>query len=269
MLCSIECNRSRPIADDPSSTSFRDDVRGWAKITKNVFVWDYVIQFSNLVSPFPNFRVLQPNVRFFAENHARGMFAQGNREVRGELAELRSYVLAKLLWNPESDVQKLIDEFLRGYYGPAASAIGDYLALVHDELGKRTVIVSLLLGDYLVLVHDELEASGAGLSIFGSPGDARNGYLAESKLERYKAIFDRAESLAAPDPVLLARVLVARMPLQYAQLELRYGTKAERRTVADRLFRTARACGLKQFTEWNLSVAEYRKKLDEGFAKEK
>ena len=81
VLCNIECNRSRPIATDSGSASFRADVEGWAKICDNILIWDYVIQFANLVSPFPNLRVLQPNIRYFVDNHSVAMFQQGNREV--------------------------------------------------------------------------------------------------------------------------------------------------------------------------------------------
>jgi hypothetical protein len=34
-----------------------------------IFIWDYVIQFANLVSPFPNLRVLAPNVLYFVDHH--------------------------------------------------------------------------------------------------------------------------------------------------------------------------------------------------------
>jgi len=60
MFCSIECNRSRPIPKDSLSASFRKDTEDWCKLTSNIFMWDYVVQFRNLLSPFPNLRVLQP-----------------------------------------------------------------------------------------------------------------------------------------------------------------------------------------------------------------
>lgn len=81
MFCNIECNRSRPIATDSTSASFRRDMEQWAELTDNILVWDYVIQFKNLVSPFPNFHTLQPNIQYFVDNHVVAMFEQGNREV--------------------------------------------------------------------------------------------------------------------------------------------------------------------------------------------
>src|SRR3546814_4483113 len=76
----------------PYTTLFRSarDVQEWGKIAKDIIVWDYVIQFNHLVSPFPNLHVLQPNIQFFATNGVSAMFEQGNSEVGGEFAELRS-----------------------------------------------------------------------------------------------------------------------------------------------------------------------------------
>ena len=172
MLCSIECNRSRPIADDPASASFVKDVEDWSALTHNILLWDYVIQFRNLVSPFPNLRVLQPNIRFFVENGITSVFEQGLSELHGEFAELRAYLIAKLLWNPYADADSLMDDFLRGYYGGAAPQIRRYIDTMHDALA----------------------ASGEELSIYGYPWPSRNGYLSPVMMHAYDSLFDRGRT---------------------------------------------------------------------------
>ncbi|MCC6446789.1 MAG: DUF4838 domain-containing protein [Armatimonadetes bacterium] len=246
MLCSIECNRSRPIPTDPSSASFRDDVENWSKLSDNVFVWDYVVQFSNLVSPFPNLRVLQPNMKFFIDNNAKGMFAQGNRERGGEFAELRAYLLAKLMWQPDCDIERAMEDFLKGYYGPAARPIRQYIDLMHDTL----------------------EQSGKGLYSFGGPGDHRDGYLSPEAVVRYNALFDEAERRAAQDKAVLLRVQSARLPLMYAQLQLGDGDAAARRAVARKLFDISDKTGLLMFNEWNLPTEKYKAQMTEALEKE-
>ena len=42
-----------PTAEDSMSISFVKDVKDWGRIASDIIVWDYVIQFNNLVSPFP------------------------------------------------------------------------------------------------------------------------------------------------------------------------------------------------------------------------
>lgn len=197
MFCNIECNRSEPIATDSTSASFRRDMEAWARLTDNILVWDYVIQFKNLVSPFPNFHTLQPNIQYFVDNHVVAMFEQGNREVGGEFAALRAYLIAKLLWNPAADADSLMNDFLNGYYGPAGVHIKEYINLITQNLVQ----------------------SGKPLSIFGAPTDGADSYLSPENLAIYEGCFDRAEAAVANRPEYLERVRIARQPLRYAELE--------------------------------------------------
>ncbi|MBE7498964.1 MAG: DUF4838 domain-containing protein [Verrucomicrobiales bacterium] len=131
-LCSIECNFREPL-DHPVNAKFADDIRGWEKISDRLYIWDYTTDFAHYVQPHPNWFVLGPNVRFFAAHHVKGLFEQGAYQSHGsEFSELRAWVLAQLLWNPQLDDRALIREFLEGYYGPAAARpIQQYLELLH------------------------------------------------------------------------------------------------------------------------------------------
>ena len=95
-------------------------------------MWDYVTEFGHYLSPWPNLYSLQPNIKFFIENQVRGLFEQGPGTT-SEFAELRTYLLAKLLWNPDTNVSATIDDFLAGYYGHAAAPLRDYIELVHAK----------------------------------------------------------------------------------------------------------------------------------------
>ena len=133
-LCSIECSFSKPLADERNK-AFRDDIVGWSKICNRLYVWDYVTNFRHYVMPHPNLRVLGPNAKFFAEHNVKGIFEQGSYNTYGaEMAELRAWVLAKLLWDPSCDGQELIDEFIKGYYGPAGPAVKRYLDVMHNAV---------------------------------------------------------------------------------------------------------------------------------------
>jgi hypothetical protein len=197
MLCSIECNRSKPIDAVGQDASFVKDVQDWGRLTHNIFLWDYVIQFRNLVSPFPNLRVLQPNMQFFVRNGINSVFEQGLPEMYGEFAELRAYLVSKLLWNPSVNVDSVMNDFLQGYYGDAAPFVRRYIDTMHDALEK----------------------SGEGLSCFGYPFPSKDGYLSAAMMDRYITFFDSAEAAVAGQPDYLFRVQTARLPLQYALLE--------------------------------------------------
>ena len=190
-LCSIECSFSKPLADERNK-AFRDDLLGWSKICDRLYVWDYTTNFANYVLPHPNLRVLGPNIRFFVDHGVQGVFEQGAYQSYGsEMAELRGWVLAKLLWDPSRDPQKLIDEFLDGYYGPAARSVREYLKLTHDAV----------------------EASGDPLGCF-SPADAK--FLSLKTLSEGLRLLKAAEAAASGDAAIRHRVHVAQLPVLYA-----------------------------------------------------
>jgi hypothetical protein len=198
MFCSIECNRSLSLATDSLSASFRKDAEDWCALTDNIFMWDYVVQFRNMVSPFPNLRVLQPNIQYFRDKGMKMMFQQGTGGNISEFYELRQYLIAKLLWNPDADVQVLTDDFLKGYYGTAAGHISQYITTMHDAL----------------------EQSGGMLGIYGYPYDGIQTYLTPGLIKSYAAMFDQAEIAVRDEPAYLERVKLSRLPLEFAILDI-------------------------------------------------
>ena len=135
-LCSIECNFARPLTD-PSNKTFFQDLVGWSKVSRRLYVWDYVTDFAHYLKPHPNVFVLGPNVKTFVTHGVRGIFEQGSYTTPGgDMSLLKTWVLAKLLWNPERDPGALIREFLHGYFGPAGPHVGRYLRLLHADAVK-------------------------------------------------------------------------------------------------------------------------------------
>lgn len=198
MLCTIECNRSKPIAGNSGKGSFARDIVDWGKLTDNIYLWDYVVQFRNYANPFPNLRVLQPNIQFFRDNNVRMMFQQGSGGSTSEFHNLRAYIISKLLWNPDADVDVIIGDFVNNYYGPAAPFILEYITTMHDALEK----------------------SNATLGIYGYPWDGAYTYLTPELLDKYTELFDKAEEVVKDDTVYYDRYRFARVPLEYAILEI-------------------------------------------------
>ena len=189
-LCSIECDFARPLTAETNQT-FADDIRGWSKICDRLYIWDYTTNFSHYIQPHPNLRALGPNIRFFVEHGVKGIFEQGAYTSLGaEFAELKAWVLAHLLWNPDLDDAALVEEFVRGYYGPAAPHISEYIKLIYDEA----------------------EATDTYLGCFSS---MHAPFLNLTMLGRAHELLNRAEAAVASDPDLLHRVKVAHLPVLY------------------------------------------------------
>jgi len=192
-LCSIECNFAKPL-DDKSNMSFRKDIADWSKLTDRLYIWDYVTNFAHYLQAHPNLRVIGPNVRFYVKNHVKGLFEQGDYQCVGsEFGALRSWMLGKLLWNPDSNDKALLKEFLNGYYGPAAPHINRYINLIHDTEAKSNFYMSI-----------------------GAQPNAP--YVAPAILDKSAKIFEQALSAVADKPEYLRRVEIAEMSVMYSRI---------------------------------------------------
>ncbi len=226
-LCSIECCFAHPLATCTAEENrrFRDDIIAWQPVAPLLYVWDYTTDFGNYQQPFPNFDALQPNVRFFVQHGVKGLFEQGNYSPggAGEMEPLRAYLLAKLLWNPEADVQKLTDEFLEAYYGKAAPNLRAYLELLHRQVRD---------GKTHAHIYDNSKAA----------------YLNPEFLAAALKVLDEAEQVAENETVR-ARAQVARLPVWYVQLagnHLKGEARAER---LRRFLELARKAGISHISE--------------------
>lgn len=135
-LCSIECEFSRSMAESlcPDNAAFRKDIVDWGGATDFLYVWDYVTDFACYPHIFPNLGSLQKNVQFFRDHGVKNLFEQGACQGRhAGFAELKAWLLAKWLWNPDLPQEPLLDDFFTGYYGKGAP----YVRRVFDEANRR------------------------------------------------------------------------------------------------------------------------------------
>ncbi len=198
MLCSIDADREVPLTDNKSGRAFVSALKGWSEMSNNLFVWDYGINFDNYLSPFPNFHVLKANMKLFHEHGTTMHFSQIGGARGCNFAELRAYMVSKLLWNVNADAEAIMLDFLQAYYGDASAFILEYI---------KTMEASLL-------------KSGDRLWIYDSPVSFKNGILLPGLMSRYEELFERAEAAVEYDSTLLARVQIAGMPLLYSYLEI-------------------------------------------------
>jgi len=191
---------SHPIATCPNNADYKRRAESWSEITQHLYIWHYIVDFMHYYNPFPNFRAMSADVKFYRDIGVEGIYLQGMSKSGGggEFSLLRPYYGMKLLWDPDQDPEELRRDFLQGYYGAAAEPIEEYVELLLTEATDKNV-------------HMHLYTNPA------------QGYLPDSVVAKGESLFDQAESLVKDNAELLERVRVARMPLVYARLFPRNG----------------------------------------------
>ena len=196
-LCTVECCFSHPLEKCPFNRKFVEDIRGWSRICRRLYIWDYAINFSHSVMPYPNLDVIQPNMDFFVRHGVTGVYEEANFfSTGGEFAELRTYLINKALWNPRTNNVKNMQEFLNAYYGPAAPFLATYIKKLHRFVCGNPNM------------HIRIETP---------PSYHLN---APRFLKESIQIFQEAREVVKDDETLLHRVNVAMLPLIYTKFSL-------------------------------------------------
>lgn len=254
IFCPIELNRGKAITSE-NAPSFVKTLENWSVTSPHLFLWDYTVQFSNYMSPFPNFESFQGNYKLFKKNKVKGLFVQGYSDIAGDFSELRQYLLAKLMWNTDIDVEATTADFLRGFYGKAAPFVGKYLNLLETNQKK----------------------SNTYLDIYSSPVDARNTFLTPEAMDQYDQLLEQASGAVENDSVLSSRIQKLRLALEYVYFEQAKfygknqhgmfivnskGEKTVREGLTERVLKFTKACnqfGIYELSEGGLSPDNYYK----------
>ena len=128
----------------PLNQTFKDYLDGWSVLCDNgnLSVWQYNTNFNNILCMHKNFDTEATTLRAYADAGVTRMYMQGHGNVyQAGMIELRNYVHAKLMWNPNLNYNELANEFIEHYYGPAAEDISEmYLKQTsyYEYLHSRT-----------------------------------------------------------------------------------------------------------------------------------
>jgi hypothetical protein len=137
-LCSIECCFGHTL-DNPTckaNAEFMQDLEEWSKICDRLYIWNYNLNCDESINIYANFGVLQRDVQVFYEHNVKGIYQQGVYyidESDGEFAEMRTYLLSKLMQNPYLDYDEEMLGYLNGVYGPGGKYLKEFIDIVTDH----------------------------------------------------------------------------------------------------------------------------------------
>jgi hypothetical protein len=111
---------------------------------------------------------------------------------------LNYYVLAKLLWNPNLNVDSIIDDYCANGFGPAAKEIREYFNALEENMDRYAC--------------DNIYSQKTFCKI-----------LSKATIHRLERILEKAELKTAGNSVVLARIAFLRNGLEYAKARLKSG----------------------------------------------
>lgn len=132
--------------DDPTSpmnACFINDLKAWRNLTPNILIQYHTgANYFCGLFPQPEWFHFQKNIQLFDHYQVRGIIVYTPSQKPPSFTEwdaLKSYLLARLIWDPDLIIEEEINRFANAYYGSAGSKFVEYLNY-QQEFVKRNYI---------------------------------------------------------------------------------------------------------------------------------
>ena len=168
---------------------FMQQLNQWKKVTKNIYIWDYINNFDDYLTPFPILKIAQQRLRFFKQNGASGIFFNGSGYSYSSFDAMRTFVLSALLINPELPVEELVRDYFNQEYPLSKKWLYDYYINLENSVqsGKK-------LGIYAGIA--ELEQSFLNPEKFIKFYDEMGDYVSDAKGKERKKLHELQTALS-------------------------------------------------------------------------
>jgi hypothetical protein len=246
----IDIQKGVPIEDTKSFKKFESDIKRWRAYVDNVYIWDYTVNFDNYFDMYPSLKVTQKNLKLYKKLGVNGVFLHGSEYNYSAFQELKSTILAKLLW----DTSINIDDEIKTYF--------------YEKFPKK---LAGALTNYYSFIENSFLTNKAELSIYSGINKSVNKYLDPKLFFSFYDEFDSNTERNKYDKDFL-KIATA---LTFLKLEIMrdngigtYGfatinnnkeiiVKNEAGMLLDKLTAFSRSSGLKTYTETKYQIEEY------------
>ncbi len=128
MYAPIEADYTHSLLHEKNKFAL-DVMRGWGAVCDKMYLWVYSAPFANYFVWYNAFNGMQDTYKLAKEVGAQWIFDQAQYSectVPFGWGALKSYLVCKLAWNVDVDIDKLTDKFFKAAYGPVAEEMKEY-----------------------------------------------------------------------------------------------------------------------------------------------
>lgn len=184
--------------EDKRVRTFVELLQSWKSEGTEVYLWDYVNNFDDYFTPYPNLYSVQQQLIFFKQHEVKGLFLNGSGYDYSSFDDLKTYLISALLINPELSIRDLTKRYLNRFYPKTADLIyGYYMGLEEATFDSDTE-----------------------LPLYGSFRQTlANGFEATPFIEFYEKLLAKTASLDPDEGLRIGELITA---LSYTRLQLFY-----------------------------------------------
>ena len=128
---------AHPINDPDCRKNKRFDeiIRAWAEHTSDICFYEYYRKTNWLNLPWPIVHSIKDDIPYIKKLGLLGLHTQGVTRTKWTTVP-NHYIAAKLLWDHTADVESLMEDFYKKFYGQAAEPMKAYHELLENQMAN-------------------------------------------------------------------------------------------------------------------------------------
>ena len=129
MFTLTDNDKSQPLAtsSDIKAVLFRQYIDQWSQKGVKLFIWEYIVNFNYYLFPFPTIHTIKDNFTYFRSKNVKSLFIQCSSMEQSSFSELNAFIYSKMMWDSSQDINLLIEEFCKDFYGNASQEMLAYI----------------------------------------------------------------------------------------------------------------------------------------------
>lgn len=126
LISAIDLPMLSDLSKSPDAKKFNLLLHEWRTKVGRIYVWDYMRNFDDYLSPFPFLTAAKSRLNFFKEAGVSGVIYNGSGEDYAAFDPMQTSVLASLLLDPSIDINERVTAELQRRYPETHQIIADY-----------------------------------------------------------------------------------------------------------------------------------------------
>ncbi|UZJ65655.1 DUF4838 domain-containing protein [Sphingobacterium sp. KU25419] len=125
----------------------------WKLKCQQRYLWDYISNFDDYLSPFPMLYRIQQQLPFFMDQGITGIFMNGSGYDYSPFDDVKTYVLAALMMNPKVSIPDLVKNFYQRFYPKTGTLLAAYYLELESGSSHKGKDISIYTPFRVATVH--------------------------------------------------------------------------------------------------------------------
>ncbi len=136
-LSTIKIPKGVKLSKQVEFREFRDLIEEWQTKTPNIYLWDYMSNFDDYLTPLPSLLALQSQLQYFKMLKIKGVFLNASGYDYSPFDDLKTVVAAALMMDVFMDIEPLIEAFFKKNYPHSHEALQTYYMELEHRYAQK------------------------------------------------------------------------------------------------------------------------------------